>query len=198
MSSQQGRPERRNHLAMTLPQPLTALLDTLRVETALGVEIDSPADPAGEWWLDLDVGGMPTTVSWLKSRGFGLFTRDEDVGLGDRPDEIYREAPQASRRLLQLAAKWKASASRPPLGLRDVRHLVGGTQSAIAQSLGMDQAGVSRLEMRGDWKLSTLQDYVAAMGGVLELRVRFPNFEAPLGPADPVGARSGARAKHAA
>jgi hypothetical protein len=198
MSSQQGRTKRRDDRAMSVPRPITEFLEALALEIILGFEIDRPADPAGEWWLDLDVGGMPATVSWLKSRGFGLFTRDEDVGLGDRPDEIYREAPQASRRLLQLAAKWKASASRPPLGLRDVRHLVGGTQSAIAQSLGMDQAGVSRLEMRGDWKLSTLQDYVAAMGGVLELRVRFPNFEAPLAPADPLVARSGARAKHAA
>ena len=81
------------------------------------------------------------------------------------------------------------------LGLRDVRHLAGGTQSAIAQSLGMDQAGVSRLEKRGDWKLSTLRDYVAALGGVLELRVRFPDFEAPLEPAGPPARKGGARSQ---
>lgn len=174
---------------MSTPPDIQALLEALSAELELGFELDRPANPAGEWWLDLDIGGMPATASWRQGAGFGLYTGGEaEAGIGDRPDEIYREPHKAARRLLQLAAKWKASASRPPLGLRDVRHLAGGTQSEIAQSLGMDQAGVSRLEKRGDWKLSTLRDYVAALGGVLELRVRFPSFEAPLEPAGRSGA----------
>ena len=75
--------------------------------------------------------------------------------------------------------------------MRDVRHLAGGTQSAIAQSLGMDQAGGSRLEQRSGWKLGALRDCVAALGGVLELRVRFPSFESPLEPAGPPVQRGG-------
>ncbi|HEX3364574.1 hypothetical protein [Phenylobacterium sp.] len=170
-------------MTLTLPEAIFELLHVLRSEIVVGVEVDRPADPAGEWWLDFDLDGMSASVSWSKARGFGLFTREDDVGIGDRPDELFREPQQASLRLLQLAASWKKTAARPPLGLRDVRHLVGESQTAIAASLGMDQAGVSRLEKRDDWKLSTLRDYVAAMGGVLELRVRFPSFEAPLSPA---------------
>lgn len=184
---------------MNDPAVIQSLLRLLRREVELGFEIDRPSDPAGEWWIDLHVDGMPATVSWRDRAGFGLFTREaDDAGFGDRPDEIYLEPEGAARRLLQLSAKWKASSSRPPLGLKDVRHLVGETQAEIAQSLGMDQAGVSRLEQRKDWKLSTLQEYVAAMGGVLEVRVRFPTFEAPIAPAGSSAVRSRAGAERAA
>jgi hypothetical protein len=182
MPVQQDRTEWHGHLAPDAPQAVIQLLLALRDEVQLGFEIDRPRDPAGEWFLDLDLDGLALGVSWLASRGFGLFVREDDVGLGDRPDELYRDPQQAALRLLQLAASWKQTASRPPLGLRDVRHLVGESQTAIAASLGLDQAGVSRIEKREDWKLSTLRDYVAAMGGVLELRVRFPSFEARLSP----------------
>jgi hypothetical protein len=184
MSARQGGAERQEDCAVNIPPDIQALFEALSTELELGFEVDRPASPGGEWWLDLDIGGMPATVSWREGAGFGLYIREEaEAGIGDRPDEIYREPHKAAHRLLQLAATWKASASRSPLGLRDVRHLAGGTQSEIAQSLGMDQAGVSRLEKRGDWKLSTLRDYVAALGGILELRVRFHSFEAPLEPA---------------
>jgi DNA-binding XRE family transcriptional regulator len=127
--------------------------------------------------------------------GFGLYLKnDQEAGFGDRPDEIYRDPDQAGRRLLQLAAKRKASTAQPSLELKDVRHLVGRTQAELARSLGLDQAGISRLEKRQDWKVSTLQDYIAGVGGVLELRVRFPTFEAPLhGPVKSRRARRGAR-----
>lgn len=163
-----------------LPPILQELIDMLRTEVILGFEIDRPANPTGEWWLDLEVAGMPSTVLWQEGRGFGLFTGKDDGALGDRPTEIYREARDASRRLLQLSAAWKAAGVQPSLALRDVRHLVGETQVEIARALGLDQAGVSRLEARHDWKLSTLRDYISAMGGVLEVRVRFPSFEAPI------------------
>lgn len=199
MSAQQARRQRQDDRAMTLPSQIEELLSLLRSETSLGFEIDQPSDPNGDWWLDLEVGGMPTTVSWRKAGAFGVYTRDdEDLGIGGRPDEIYREPIAASRRLLQLSAKWRASASRPPLALRDVRHLVGETQSDLARSLGIDQAGVSRLEQRSDLKVSTLQDYVAAMGGVLELRVRFPSFEAPIAPVETPAAKSRTRSPNAA
>jgi hypothetical protein len=181
---------------MNLPQQINDLLNLLRAEIALGFEVDRPSDPLGLWWLDLEADGMPLTVSWREAVGFGLFTRDEgDAGFGDRPDEIYREPHKAALRVLQLAARWKTSSSRPPLGLRDVRHLLGETQTALARSLGTDQAGVSRIEGRGDWKISTLKQYVAAMGGVLEVRVRFPSFEAPITSESP-GLRQ--RSRHAA
>ncbi|MGH2519104.1 MAG: hypothetical protein ACRDF8_04820 [Chloroflexota bacterium] len=49
------------------------------------------------------------------------------------------------------------------------------TQVQMAQTLGTSQANVSKLERRNDLYLSTLSDYVEALGGRLELRAVFPD-----------------------
>ena len=59
--------------------------------------------------------------------------------------------------------------------LRDIRKVRRVTQEQVALRLGGKQAQVSRLEARADVKLSTLRDYVRAIGGELQLRVTFPD-----------------------
>lgn len=59
--------------------------------------------------------------------------------------------------------------------LRDLRKARGQTQVRMAESLGIGQDSVSRLEKRSDLLLSTLRGYVAAMGGSLDLVARFPD-----------------------
>src|SRR5712692_8794166 len=49
------------------------------------------------------------------------------------------------------------------------------TQESIAKSLGINQAAVSKMERRADMYISTLRDFVVAMGGELEITARFPN-----------------------
>lgn len=49
------------------------------------------------------------------------------------------------------------------------------TQKQMASILQIDQANVSRLEKRTDLMLSTLRQYIAAMGGELQLVVEFPD-----------------------
>lgn len=61
------------------------------------------------------------------------------------------------------------------LTLRDLRQALALTQKSIAETLGIGQDGVSRLEKRSDLLLSTLRSYVAAMGGHLFLIAKFPN-----------------------
>ncbi|MCX6616232.1 MAG: XRE family transcriptional regulator [Acidobacteria bacterium] len=56
--------------------------------------------------------------------------------------------------------------------LRAARQL---TQQQIAQTLDMTQAAVSQLEKRTDMYLSTLENFVEAMGGRLELYAVFPD-----------------------
>ncbi len=51
------------------------------------------------------------------------------------------------------------------------------TQADIAQYLGIKQENVSRLERRNNVHLSTLKDYIHALGGKLHLIVEFPNQE---------------------
>jgi hypothetical protein len=45
----------------------------------------------------------------------------------------------------------------------------------MAEMLDIGQDSVSRLEQRSDLLLSTLRSYVNAMGGSLQLTVRFPD-----------------------
>jgi len=58
------------------------------------------------------------------------------------------------------------------LPLAALRSDVGVTQSEMASRLGVSQAAVSKLEGRGDFLVSTLQRYVDAVGGTLEVAIR--------------------------
>lgn len=55
--------------------------------------------------------------------------------------------------------------------LRQARQL---SQETLAQVLGTNQAGVSKMERRTDMYVSTLRRYLRAMGGDLEITARFP------------------------
>jgi transcriptional regulator with XRE-family HTH domain len=60
--------------------------------------------------------------------------------------------------------------------MRTLREAAGHTQSDVAQTTKMDQSDVSRLENREDFRdcqVSTLERYVAALGGRLELVATF-------------------------
>ena len=60
------------------------------------------------------------------------------------------------------------------LTLKDLRKAHEMTQEKLAAVLGMKQASVSDLEKRSDMLLSTLREYVEALGGELEIRATFP------------------------
>lgn len=61
------------------------------------------------------------------------------------------------------------------LSLRDLRKAHHMTQEKLAAELGIKQESVSNIEKRSDMLLSTLRHYVAALGGELELLVKFPD-----------------------
>jgi DNA-binding XRE family transcriptional regulator len=56
--------------------------------------------------------------------------------------------------------------------LRAARRL---TQQQLAQTMDMTQAAVSQLENRTDLYLSTLRNFIEAMGGSLEMHAVFPD-----------------------
>ncbi|HYL75289.1 MAG TPA: XRE family transcriptional regulator [Bryobacteraceae bacterium] len=62
--------------------------------------------------------------------------------------------------------------------LRAARRL---TQQQLAKTLDMTQAAVSQLEKRTDIYLSTLENFVEAMGGTLEMYAVFPDGRVKLG-----------------
>ncbi|KAF3890834.1 XRE family transcriptional regulator [Tolypothrix bouteillei VB521301] len=61
------------------------------------------------------------------------------------------------------------------LCLQELRKAAGLTQAEIARSLRMPQSNVSRLERESDMLLSTLRNYIDAMGGNLTIVVELPN-----------------------
>lgn len=61
--------------------------------------------------------------------------------------------------------------------LRDLRRARELTQEHLAEILGIEQDGVSRMERRADMLVSTMDSYIQAMGGRLRLVVEFPDRE---------------------
>jgi transcriptional regulator with XRE-family HTH domain len=61
--------------------------------------------------------------------------------------------------------------SMPLDALRDARQL---TQVQMAQLLKISQGAVSKVERRSDMFVSTLRNYVRAIGGDLQIRAVFP------------------------
>src|SRR6266576_71399 len=61
------------------------------------------------------------------------------------------------------------------LSLNQLREARSWTQTSLAELLGIPQGGVSRLERRTDMYVSTLRNYIRAMGGELKITAVFPN-----------------------
>lgn len=62
---------------------------------------------------------------------------------------------------------------RAQVPLRELRRAREMTQTQLAKSLHVSQAQVSRVEGQADLYLSTLDSYIEAMGGQLELVATF-------------------------
>ncbi len=82
-------------------------------------------------------------------------------------------AKMSPERQARLDARLQEALASMPLDkLRKARSL---TQVAVAERLQVDQGSISKLEGRTDMYLSTLREYVEALGGTLELRADFPD-----------------------
>jgi transcriptional regulator with XRE-family HTH domain len=57
--------------------------------------------------------------------------------------------------------------------LRELRERRGATQDTVAEGLGTSRPNVSRIEAEDDMRLTTLERYVRALGGRLEVRAVF-------------------------
>src|SRR5260370_39465371 len=79
-------------------------------------------------------------------------------------------APERQRKIKNRAVELIAE----EYTLRDLRRAKQITQEEVARRLSGRQVYVSRLERRADMKLSTLREYVRALGGDLQLMVTFP------------------------
>jgi DNA-binding XRE family transcriptional regulator len=75
----------------------------------------------------------------------------------------------AERRLLQFE-----------VALNELRKQRSLSQETLAEALGVSQENVSRIERQGDITLSTLDRYIAGLGGKLEIRAIFEDDDVQL------------------
>src|SRR5271170_3465207 len=61
------------------------------------------------------------------------------------------------------------------MALDELRSAKRLTQTDMAEMLDVPQSSISRIEQRADMYLSTLRNYVQAMGGVLQIQAVFPD-----------------------
>jgi hypothetical protein len=71
--------------------------------------------------------------------------------------------------------KREAHAELERIGFDKLRQARQQTQVAVAERLKVAQGAVSRMEKQSDFLLSTLKEYVSALGGQLEVRAVFPD-----------------------
>jgi transcriptional regulator with XRE-family HTH domain len=64
---------------------------------------------------------------------------------------------------------------RKEMRLAELRSALGVSQDELGRLLERKQAAISRLERRSDMHVSTLREFVKALGGRLELIASFPD-----------------------
>src|SRR5262245_2592859 len=91
----------------------------------------------------------------------------------DTADKVMRVAFtfEHERAALLLVAGDKSGVSQKRF---EVRRLAGKSQQEVANTLGMKQPSLSKLEKQADMQLSTLRKIVKALGGELEVLATFP------------------------
>lgn len=145
-------------------------------------ELIRPRDSKGRWTLEVEHDGWLAVLVWIPLRGFGVTVGpvDEDAGYGENPDQAYPgDADDLVDHVVQLL-KTKSRTSPPrSVALKEIRARCGVTQAEIAERLSIQQGTVSKLERSEHLDVSKLSEVVRAMGGELELWVRFPD-DAPV------------------
>jgi len=93
------------------------------------------------------------------------------------PTHNFRELLEAmpGERQQRIEKRFQKSLAAMPLDqLRKAQQM---TQLRLAEVLGINQGEVSKIEHRSDIRVSTLADYVEAIGGRLEIRAVFKDRE---------------------
>lgn len=85
--------------------------------------------------------------------------------------QLIEAMPPTRRRAIEKRFQ-ESLASTPLDALRKAREM---TQLQLGEVLGVHQSEVSRIERRSDICVSTLVEYVEALGGHLEIRAVFPD-----------------------
>ena len=82
----------------------------------------------------------------------------------------------------QSRAAARAEAMLVEMQLQELRKARQVTQAEVAKAMSVEQAAVSKLERREDMYVSTLREYVKALGGELKLVASFPDADIQVHP----------------
>jgi transcriptional regulator with XRE-family HTH domain len=85
------------------------------------------------------------------------------------------EAGMDPKRLARAKARSKEMMAE--MLLSEIRKQTGLTQEALAESLGIKQPTLSKLESQTDMQISTLRRLIEALGGDLELIAHLPGCD---------------------
>lgn len=91
---------------------------------------------------------------------------------GKNLQSIWDNLPEERKQLIQARTE---ELETEYLSLQELRKAAGLTQAEISRILQIPQPNVSRLEKESDMLLSTLKNYIHAMGGNLTISVELPN-----------------------
>jgi DNA-binding XRE family transcriptional regulator len=69
----------------------------------------------------------------------------------------------------------KTKTLRNEMALNELREAVSLTQESLADTLGVKQSSISKMERRSDMYLSTLRKIIEAMGGELDIIAMMPD-----------------------
>lgn len=164
-------------LSKGTPTAVRQFLEALEtMHPGLSVVCEQGGDKAGDWWIDVGHRSGSFTVQWVPTVGFGLHPASDKAAFGELPSESYADTAMLLRRVEQLVNDGVVGV----VDLRDMREIQGLSQAELAQRLGIQQAAVSKVERRQDLHLDTLAAIVKALGGTLEMKVKFPGGEVPL------------------
>ncbi|WP_313236323.1 helix-turn-helix domain-containing protein [Delftia acidovorans] len=92
-----------------------------------------------------------------------------------------RMSPEAQSR-----AAARAEAMLVEMRLQELRKARNVTQVEVARAMNVEQASISKLERREDMYVSTLREYVRALGGELRLVASFPDADIQVHPFEPL------------
>ena len=84
-------------------------------------------------------------------------------------DLVARRSPESQTRVDALVKKL-----RTEMPLHELRQVQALSQDTLAKALHVNQAAISKMERRTDMYISTLRNYIRAMGGELEIIATFP------------------------
>ena len=155
--------------------PLQILKNTLGERFPhIKLGFDPAACGSGSSWLDIEADDQSLTVEWKPNFGFGLYISDSDT-FDSGPTEIYRKESVLLKRLDMLIFE-----NRLDIKMKELRELVGKTQQDLSLETGQKQSSISKFENRNDFQISSLEKFIEAFRGTLEVRAHFQDFDLPI------------------